>query len=438
MTKLKQIFILLTLFFVAIIPAQSQTIKELQRQKRQAQAKLTQTRRLLNKTQKSKKGTEKEISILSKSIKESNNLIFTINSELDGLSRDISKLEEEKGLLNQKLELIKKDYAKMLERSEIYRRQFSPILFVFSSKNFVQGIRRARYVVEMAECIKRQVAYIKETTNSIADKENALQNVLSQKTNTLKQKEIEQNNLNSQKKRKNRLLQRYKHKEKQYANTIKQTKAQQKHLNNLIRKKVAEENRRKAEQAKKAEQERLRRERERQKAKNRKKTDKKETSTEKNDSSKPIISDKEYKQYTEDKALTGDFAKNKGALPMPVAKGKIHRSFGQQTNPLTKAKEYNSGIYILSPDGTEARAVFDGTVFEVMYEPGSGYIIWITHGSFSTVYAQLSLFYVKKGDKVKAKQRIGKIAKKNDNTELNFYILNEKASYENPQMWLSY
>ena len=123
---------------------------------------------------------------------------------------------------------------------------------------------------------------------------------------------------------------------------------------------------------------------------------------------------------------------------MPVESGRIYRHFGRQTNPTTNAIENKSGIYIITPDGAEARAVFDGTVFEVMYEPGSGYIIWITHGSFSTVYAQLSLFYVKKGDKIKARQKIGKIAQKNNKSELNFYILNESASYENPENWLSH
>ena len=47
---------------------------------------------------------------------------------------------------------------------------------------------------------------------------------------------------------------------------------------------------------------------------------------------------------------------------MPVESGLIHRRFGRQTNPLTNTIENNSGIYIVAPNGADARAVFEGTV----------------------------------------------------------------------------
>ena len=419
-------FVLLTLCLCFAI-GNAQTIKELQEQTKKSKAKLEQTQKLLKQNSKSKKGAEKQISLLSKSIKESNNVIFSINSEIDGLSRDISSLGEEKTYLNNRLEKIKQEYASSVSKNDIIRRQFSPILFVFSAKNFSEGLRRARYVMEIADFRKKQAEEIKSLSQEITSKESLLQSYLEQKSQTLKDKEREKQKLDQKKQQQDNLLRKYNKKEKEYNATIKQEQKRQKNLNELIRKKVAEENRRKAEMARKAAEEEARK----------KKSANKATSTKETKTEKPLITETEYKTYKEDAKLTGSFAKNKGRLPMPVSQGTIYRHFGRQNNPSTNAIENNSGIYIKSPQGTEAKAVFDGTVFEVMYEPGSGYIVWITHGSYSTVYAQLSLYYVKKGQKVKAGQKLGKIAQKSNITELNFYILNQNASYENPENWLA-
>ena len=432
--SVKTAFIALSTLLVFTISVNAQSIKELEAQKRKAQERLEATQKLLDDTKKSRKGTENEIKLLSQSMKEINNLIFSINSEIDGLNRDIASLETEKTGLTQRLEVIKKEYATAISRNVILRKQFSPTLFIFSAKNFSQAIRRTRYLIEMSTYRKTQVLEIKKLTKDVIDKEQILNNYIAQKSQSLSEKEQQNKTLTQKRDQQNQLLKTYNQKEQEYNATIREEQQRQNNLNNLIRKKVAEENRKKAEVARKAAAEKNRKE---QVAKgNSTKSNTKTASS--NKSKDAIITETEYKQYKEDQILTGNFSKNKGNLPMPVESGRIYRHFGRQTNPTTNAIENNSGIYIITPDGAEARAVFDGTVFEVMYEPGSGYIIWITHGSFSTVYAQLSLFYVKKGDKIKARQKIGKIAQKNNKSELNFYILNESASYENPENWLSH
>ena len=432
----RNLIALISIFFIGIHSVTAQSLKELEAQKRKAQERLEATQKLLDDTKKSRKGTENELQLITRTIKETNNLIFSINSEIDGLNRDISSLATERNALSRKLTVAKEEYANMVSKNFVFSRQFSPVLFIFSSKNFSQGMRRARYLLEISLYRRKQVEQIKELNKSVADKEAVLQRYVSQKSQSLQQKEQQHKKLNLRKDEKNRLLSTYNQKEKEYSETIREEQQRQKKLNDLIRQKVAEENKKKAEMAKKAKkaaEEKKRQDKNKAKAKT---TEKTKTSAKA--SEKPVITEKEYKQYKEDRQLTGTFAKNKGGLPMPVESGLIHRRFGRQTNPLTNTIENNSGIYIVAPNGADARAVFEGTVFEVMYEPGSGYIVWVMHGSYSTVYAQLSIFYVKKGEKVKARQKIGRIAQKNNKSELNFYILNENASYENPENWLSH
>ena len=429
----RNLIALISIFFIGIHSVTAQSLKELEAQKRKAQERLEATQKLLDDTKKSRKGTENELQLITRTIKETNNLIFSINSEIDGLNRDISSLATERNALSRKLTVAKEEYANMVSKNFVFSRQFSPVLFIFSSKNFSQGMRRARYLLEISLYRRKQVEQIKELNKSVADKEAVLQRYVSQKSQSLQQKEQQHKKLNLRKNEKNRLLSTYNQKEKEYSETIREEQQRQSKLNDLIRQKVAEENKKKAEMAKKAAEEKKRQDKNKAKAKT---TEKTKTSAKA--SEKPVITEKEYKQYKEDRQLTGTFAKNKGGLPMPVESGLIHRRFGRQTNPLTNTIENNSGIYIVAPNGADARAVFEGTVFEVMYEPGSGYIVWVMHGSYSTVYAQLSIFYVKKGEKVKARQKIGRIAQKNNKSELNFYILNENASYENPENWLSH
>lgn len=429
----RNLIALISIVFIGIHSVTAQSLKELEAQKRKAQERLEATQKLLDDTQKSRKGTENELQLITRTIKETNNLIFSINSEIDGLNRDISSLATERNALSRKLTVAKEEYANMVSKNFVFSRQFSPVLFIFSSKNFSQGMRRARYLLEISLYRRKQVEQIKELNKSVADKEAVLQRYVSQKSQSLQQKEQQHKKLNLRKDEKNRLLSTYNQKEKEYSATIREEQQRQSKLNDLIRQKVAEENKKKAEMAKKAAEEKKRQDKNKAKAKT---TEKTKTSAKA--SEKPVITEKEYKQYKEDRQLTGTFAKNKGGLPMPVESGLIHRRFGRQTNPLTNTIENNSGIYIVAPNGADARAVFEGTVFEVMYEPGSGYIVWVMHGSYSTVYAQLSIFYVKKGEKVKARQKIGRIAQKNNKSELNFYILNENASYENPENWLSH
>lgn len=433
MMSKRNLIALISIFFIGIHSVTAQSLKELEAQKRKAQERLEATQKLLDDTKKSRKGTENELQLITRTIKETNNLIFSINSEIDGLNRDISSLATERNTLSRKLTVAKEEYANMVSKNFVFSRQFSPVLFIFSSKNFSQGMRRARYLLEISLYRRKQVEQIKELNKSVADKEAVLQRYVSQKSQSLQQKEQQHKKLNLRKDEKNRLLSTYNQKEKEYSETIREEQQRQSKLNDLIRQKVAEENKKKAEMAKKAAEEKKRQDKNKAKAKT---TEKTKTSAKA--SEKPVITEKEYKQYKEDRQLTGTFAKNKGGLPMPVESGLIHRRFGRQTNPLTNTIENNSGIYIVAPNGADARAVFEGTVFEVMYEPGSGYIVWVMHGSYSTVYAQLSIFYVKKGEKVKARQKIGRIAQKNNKSELNFYILNENASYENPENWLSH
>ena len=98
----------------------------------------------------------------------------------------------------------------------------------------------------------------------------------------------------------------------------------------------------------------------------------------------------------------------------PVNNADINRissHFGLRTDPFYKVKKLHSGIDFSAPLGTEIYATGDGTVIEVdKARWGHGNKIVIDHGfGYKTVYAHLQKFEVKKGQKVKRGQLIGRV-----------------------------
>ena len=85
----------------------------------------------------------------------------------------------------------------------------------------------------------------------------------------------------------------------------------------------------------------------------------------------------------------------------------------------------------------QVRAVFEGEIMSVVTYKGSNPSVLIRHGNFISVYKNLGKLYVKKGDKVKAKQVIGEVFTNQQTvkTELQFSIFNNVKAL-NPKGWI--
>lgn len=99
-------------------------------------------------------------------------------------------------------------------------------------------------------------------------------------------------------------------------------------------------------------------------------------------------------------------------------------------------KDGNYSITLSTAVGAHACAIFEGTVQRVA-KSSEDYTIIITHGSYMSVYSNLSACYVSEGEKVKMRQSIGVV--KSDvsghRAELMFWIYG-KSDAENPELWL--
>lgn len=95
----------------------------------------------------------------------------------------------------------------------------------------------------------------------------------------------------------------------------------------------------------------------------------------------------------------------------------------------------NKGINITGKVGAKARSIFDGEVSAVF--SFGGYVnVMVRHGSYISVYCNLSSASVRRGQKVKTRDILGSVARDpSGNCMLHFQLRKETAKL-NPESWL--
>ena len=140
----------------------------------------------------------------------------------------------------------------------------------------------------------------------------------------------------------------------------------------------------------------------------------------------------------EAKLIATNFRANKGRLPWPLEKGVVIQGFGRQRHPVVKTATIQSnGVIIATEPSAQVRSVFEGEVMSVIIIKGTNPSVLIRHGNFITLYTNLSKLYVRKGEKVSAKQIIGEVFtnEQTGETQLQFGIFNNINAL-NPKDWV--
>ena len=137
-----------------------------------------------------------------------------------------------------------------------------------------------------------------------------------------------------------------------------------------------------------------------------------------------------------DETLSNNFASNKGRLPWPV-EGSVIESYGQHYHPVYKNVKlpFNNGVTLAVARGTQAKAVFDGTVAQVVVIPGYNQCVLVQHGAYFTFYCKLKSVTVKAGEKVKTGQVLGTVDTIGGEDQFHFQLWKERNP-QNPENWL--
>jgi septal ring factor EnvC (AmiA/AmiB activator) len=372
----------------------------LEAQKKRLQQEIVQINALIKESAKKRANVLTEVENVQLKMDRQDALIRLTNRQINRLNQDITLNLRNIEQLRQELEVLKKNYADMIVAARKNKSTQNRLMFVLSSESFWQAYKRLAYMKQYAAYRKQQGEQIAAKTKTLQQYNKDLVAQRKEKEALIRNNRIAQQELDSVRKKQNSLILQLKKRERSFAAQIKKKQKQQeaidKEIDRLIREAIAASN---------------------------KKAGTKTTT---------------FVLTPEAKALAASFASNKGRLPWPVAKGIVTQKFGTQRHPVVRTTTIKSnGVTLSVPQGAEARSVFEGKVLNIVQFKGSNPIVLIQHGNYITSYKNLSTVFVKKGDRVSAKQSIGKIFTNKDTnkTALQFSLF-QNTTPQNPALWL--
>ncbi|RCL71134.1 MAG: peptidase M23 [Flavobacteriales bacterium] len=372
----------------------------LEAQKKRLQQEIVQINSLLKSSAKKRANVLTEVETVQLKMDRQDALIRLTNRQINRLNQEITLNLRNIEQLRVELTKLKKDYAEMVVSARKNQSAQNRLMFVLSSESFWQAYKRMTYMKQYAAYRKQQGEQIATKTKTLQQYTNDLVAQRKDKEQLIRENRDAQQALDTVRARQSSLVQQLKRKEKSYAAQIKKKQKQQaaidKEINRLIREAIAASNK------------------------------------------KAGTKTKNFVLTPEAKALAASFATNKGRLPWPVEKGIVTQKFGTQRHPVVRTTTIKSnGVTLSAPEGSEARSVFEGKVLNIVQFTGSNPIVLVQHGNYITSYKNLSKVYVKKGDKISAKQAIGQIFTNKDTgkTALQFSLF-QNTTPQNPALWL--
>lgn len=458
---MKKIVVFFLILSVGIVSAQYDKAK-LQKESRALQSQIAKLNKSLKETRANSSKSILYLKQLKTKIATQQKLVNNTRKEKRLLEDEIYLSQLEINKLRREMLELKKEYKEVLVNAYKNKSLQNRVLFILASKNFTEAFRRVKYLEKYSGFQGEKADEIKEKEKAIEKKIEEREKAKNSKEILLAKRKVLQENLEKERLEQNKILASYRQNESNIKTEIKAKEKRNRTLDAKIEAIIKEEiriAREKAEAERKAREEAARKERERlakieaaRKAKEeaarkaaiaKAKSEGKEPEKPKEvavntppPKPKPKPT-KTYESRSTSEALASNFSASKGKLPWPVSKGEIVGKFGTQPHPLVPSTTINnSGVKIATGRGQVAKSVFKGTVTRVIAVQGGNKAVMVSHGSYFTVYNNLSSVYVSQGQTISAGQKIGTIYTDTDgNTILDFQIW-KGSSKQNPAYWV--
>ncbi len=451
----------------------NRNIRKLQNQQQTLKREIADQEKMLRSTKKNVNAQLADLRVINAQIEGQQKYVDHIHTELTTLASSIKGLEEQLALLEADLSDCKRRYRRAVNYMFRNRMQVSKWQFILSAKNFRQMYRRMRYMTDFTRYQHAQAKLISQKESEVQAKRNELLGVKTEKDRLLAEGQAQTQKLQGQQAERQQVVDELNQKQRELQASIaqqrKKSAALDAQIDRLIqqeiaaaerRRKAEEEKRRKAEAARQA---KLKRERE-QAAAEKKRKEREEAARRKAQassksgskaatasrdkgasSSKPSRVTEEERTATPsfnaadnaDRALSNNFAANRGRLPMPITGAyAITTHFGSYNVEGLRGVQLDSkGINITGRPGAQARCIFRGEVTSV-FPFGGMYNVIVRHGSYLSVYCNLSSISVRSGQQVEARQTLGSVATDaSGNCTLHFQLRKETSKL-NPEAWL--
>jgi len=393
-----KILIVIVSFLIVASFCSGQTISELQKKKQNAAKEIEYTTRLLKEIRQDQRSSLSRLQLIDNQIKQRTTIISSIQKEISVYQEFIDNNMLVIEMLEEDVEKIKREYAKLIRSAYRNRNINDKILFLLSAENVNQAHRRFLYMKRYTAYRENQAELIETIQSVLSAKVGKLEHQKKVKEQLIQATQKETSQLSTEKLEQNKEFRKLQSQQGSLRKKLRQQQRIEEQLERQIQKIIEEE-------------------------------------TSKNEKTGEIGFD-----LTPEQRLIGNsFAQNKSRLPWPVERGVITEHFGFHRHPvLTNVSIENNGINIATEAGSIVRSVFNGEVSRVFGISGGNTAVIIRHGKYLSVYSNLQDVVVKKGDKVTTKQTIGIVFF--DREEGNKSILKFQIWFENkklnPEVWI--
>lgn len=374
-----------------VMPVRAQDISRQKERKEQLEAEISRIDEQLGANRDKRKQSINTLILTRKKRDAREKLIAGIDEDIRNYDNSISDAELQITRLNSRLDTLRKYHTRLVQGAYKTRDSRIWFMYILSSKDVNQGLRRWSYLKNLSIAVKKQADEIRSTEADLQQEKSRLEQLKSESMLAKAEREKEKAELTAEEKRINSMVAQLSREEKSMKRDLQKKQKEVEKLNKEIERILAEAVRQQ-----------------------------KENATEM------------------DYALSAKFGENKGKLPWPVRNGVVIQKFGQTYHPVFKNLKlpYNNGINISASAGSNATSVFDGIVKQVLVMPGYDQCVLVQHGEYFTFYCKLKRVYVKTGDKLRTGDRIGQISTNDDgNAELHFQLWKGTAK-QNPESWL--
>ena len=229
-----RLFFLLLMAFAALTSV-AQPRAELERKKKETLQEIEALNKQYDEIKKSKKESLGQLALIQNKISLRNQVIQNINRQVQVINLDIDSSYREMIRLKNDLEILKKNYAQSVVYAYKNRSNYDFLNFIFSATSFNDAIRRVAYMRAYRDYRARQLDAIVQTQTLYQQKIQNLKSNREEKSVVLQDQTKEMGELMKDKNEQDNVVQSLKKKENQVNKMIATKKKQSRELESAIK-----------------------------------------------------------------------------------------------------------------------------------------------------------------------------------------------------------
>lgn len=390
--------------------AHGQNRQQLEQKRQQLLREIRETELALDETKENKNATLEQYLALKRQIRNRQELMTTLKTEIGHVARSIERSEEVLNALELDIEKLKAEYAHTIRGAYRHHLSNSMLIFLFSADSFNDAFQRWQYIRQYDRFRKKQAYNILQTQAMLAERAQGLEARKLEQERLLITQQQQQALLSRELQDKDQLLAQLNSNEQELMSALNEQQQAHEQLNQAIEDIIV------AEIAKKRRASR-------------------ESLTAAGASSEGPAEPEMPKVSPASSPGAGtDFAQIKGQFPWPVRSGRISKPFGQVIEVEdTGLKLPNNGIEIETEPQARVFPVHPGEVTHITFVPVYQNAVLLNHGDYYTLYYRIEEVFVKKGDFVGPESPIGRLGP--EKTAVHFEIWKGTQKLD-PSQWL--